>query len=78
LEQHIDELKLDYAAQRTALAQVGTIKAELAEEKPNSTIIREVGKSLHKGIEGAISDLIAKGVTDYWPMVLGVLTRITS
>jgi hypothetical protein len=78
LEHHIDELKLDDAAKRRALAEAHTIKAQLTDDKPNQTIIREVGKSLRNVIEGAISDLIAKGVTEYWPMVLGVLMRITS
>ena len=75
LAQHMDELKLDDAAKKKALAQVGTIKAQLSDE-PNPTIIREAGKSLRNITEGAISDLIAKGVTDYWPMVRGVLMRM--
>ena len=76
LSQRIDELNLDAAAKRKALVQVDTIKAQLGDDEPNPTIIREAGRTLRNITEGAISELIAKGVIDYWPVVRDVLTRM--
>jgi hypothetical protein len=76
LGQRIDELNLDAAAKKKALVQVDTIKAQLGDDEPSSNIIREAGRTLRNITEGAISELIAKGVIDYWPVVLGVLTRM--
>ena len=76
LSQRIDELNLDAATKNNALAQVDTIKAQLSADKPIPTILTEAGRSLRNITEGAISELIAKGVIDYWPVVLGVLTRM--
>ena len=77
LEQHFDELKLDDAAKRKALAQVGTIKAQLTDDKPNPTIIKEAGKSLRNITEGVIGGLIVEGIT-HWQFVQDVLTRMFS
>jgi hypothetical protein len=76
LAQHIDELKLDDAAKRKALAQVNTIKAQLSDE-PNPTIIREAGRTLRSITEGAIGGLITEGIV-HWQFVLETLTRIFS
>jgi hypothetical protein len=76
LGQRIDELNLDAAAKKKALVQVSTIKAQLGDDEPNPNIIKEAGRTLRNITEGAISELIAKGVIDYWPVVLGVLTRM--
>jgi len=76
LAQRIDELNLDAAAKKKALTQVNTIKVQLGDDEPSSNIIREAGRTLRNITEGAISELIAKGVIDYWPVVLGVLTRM--
>jgi hypothetical protein len=75
LEQRIDELHLDAAAKRKALAQVGTIKAQLSDD-PSPTIIREAGRTLRNITEGAIGGLIATGVTEHWQLVHDVLTRM--
>jgi hypothetical protein len=76
LGQRIDELNLDAAAKKKALVQVDTIKAQLGDDEPSSNIIREAGRTLRNITEGAISELIAKGVIDYWPLVHDVLTRM--
>jgi len=76
LSQRIDELNLDAATKNNALAQVDTIKAQLSADKPIPTILTEAGRSLRNITEGAISELIAKGVIDYWPVVRDVLTRM--
>ena len=76
LGQRIDELNLDAAAKKKALVQVDTIKAQLGDDEPSSNIIGEAGRTLRNITEGAISELIAKGVIDYWPLVHGVLTRM--
>jgi len=75
LEQHIDELKLDAAANRKALAQVGTIKAQLTDDKPSPFIIMEAGKSLRNITEGVIGGLLASGI-EHWQLVHDVLTRM--
>lgn len=77
LAQRIDELKLDDAAKKTAQNQIDTIKAQLTDDKPNSTIIREAGKTLRSVIEGAIGGLLTEGIT-HWRLVHDVLMRITS
>jgi hypothetical protein len=75
LGQHIDELNLGAAAKRTALAQVGTLKAQLSDE-PNPTILKEAGRSLRNITEGTISSLLSAAAIDHWQLVLGVLTRM--
>lgn len=76
LGQRIDELNLDAAAKRKALAQIGTLKAALSDDEPNPTILKEAGRRLRNITEGAIGGVIATGVTDHWQSVLGVLTRM--
>jgi len=77
LEQRIDELKLDAAAKSEALVQVDTINAQLRSVKPNSTVIREAGKSLRNVTEGAIGALLVEGVK-HWQLVHAALMVITS
>lgn len=57
-EKHIDDLMLEPAAQRKAIAQVTTIKAQL-EDEPDPIIISQAGKTLRNITEGAIGSLVA-------------------
>jgi hypothetical protein len=75
LEQHIDELNLGAAAKRKALAQVGTLKAQLSDE-PNPTIISEAGRSLRNITEGTIAGLLSAAAIEHWQLVHDVLTRL--
>ncbi|MGC2826975.1 MAG: hypothetical protein WA322_22570 [Pseudolabrys sp.] len=75
LEHHIDELNLDAATKRKALAQVVTLKAQLSDE-PNPTIIREAGRSLRNITEGTIGGLLSAAAIDHWQLVHDVLTRL--
>ena len=75
LEQRIDELNLDAAAKKKALAQVGTLKAQLSDE-PNPTIIKEAGRTLRNSTEGAIGGLLSAAAIDHWQLVHDVLTRL--
>jgi hypothetical protein len=69
LENRIDELNLDAAAKRKALAQVGTLKAQLSDE-PNPIIIKEAGRTLRNITEGAIGGLLSAAAIDHWQLVL--------
>jgi hypothetical protein len=60
-EKHIDELALDAAARRKAMAQVATIKAQL-EDEPNSAIVKQAGLTLRNITEGAIAGLLSTAV----------------
>jgi hypothetical protein len=75
LGQRINELQLDAATKKKALAQIDTIKAQLRDE-PNPTILKEAGRTLRNITEGAIGGVIGTAVPDHWPLVLGVLTRM--
>ena len=75
LAQRIDELNLDAAAKRKALAQVDTIKAQLSDE-PNPTILKEAGRTLRNITEGTIAGFITTAATENWQLVLGVLRRL--
>jgi hypothetical protein len=75
LENRIDELNLDAAAKRKALAQVGTLKAQLSDE-PNPIIIKEAGRTLRNITEGAIGGLLSAAAIDHWQLVHDVLTRL--
>lgn len=76
MEQHLDELKLDSAAGNKALAQIATIKAQLADE-PNPIIIKEAGRTLRNLTEGTISGLVAAAVQPtVWNFVSDVLSRL--
>jgi hypothetical protein len=75
LEQRIDELNLGADAKRKALAQVGTLKAQLSDE-PNPIIIKEAGRTLRNITEGAIGGLLAAAAIDHWQLVHDVLTRM--
>jgi hypothetical protein len=72
--QRIDELNLDDAAKRDALAQVETIKAQLS-VKPNPTIIKEAGRSLRSITEGVVGGLVASRI-EHWQLVYDVLSRM--
>jgi hypothetical protein len=76
LEKHIDELNLHAAAKRKALVQVDTLKAQLGDDEPNPTILKEAGRTLRNITEGAIGGVIATGVTEHWQLVHDVLTRM--
>jgi hypothetical protein len=75
LGQPIDELQLDAATKKKALAQIDTIKAQLR-DAPNPTILKEAGRTLRNITEGTIGGVIGTAVPDHWPLVLGVLTRM--
>lgn len=57
-ENHFDDLALDAAAKRKAMAQVATIKAQL-EDDPDPVIVNQAGRTLRNITEGAIGSLIA-------------------
>jgi hypothetical protein len=55
---HLDDLNLDAAAKRRAMAQVATIRAQI-EDEPDPVIIKQAGRTLRNITEGAIGSLIA-------------------
>jgi hypothetical protein len=62
LSKHLDELNLDARRKQRAEAQIATLKAELAGEpdgEPDSTIVRQAGRTLRSITEGAIGSLVA-------------------
>lgn len=73
--EHGSELNLSPAAKREADASVKTIEAQLAQDTPNPTIVREAGKSLKTVVEGAAGNLIASGLSEpgLWQWVLSLM-----
>jgi hypothetical protein len=58
------ELKLEPKVQKQVDAQVATIEALLSQDEPNSTIIREAGKTLRTIVEGALGHIAATALTN--------------
>lgn len=63
LTKHIDELNLDARQKQRAEAQIAALRAELAGEEPDPTIVRQAGRTLRSITEGAIGSLLATAAT---------------
>jgi hypothetical protein len=75
-EKHVDELDLDDATKKKALAQVATIQAQLTDE-PDPVIVKQAGRTLRNITEGAIGGLIATAAQPgIWQFVADVLTKL--
>jgi hypothetical protein len=75
---HLHELNLDAAAIQRANAELATLRAQLGDE-PNSTIVREAGRTLRNITEGAIGSLLATAIQPtVWSWVADTMTRLFS
>lgn len=75
-DQHLDDLALDAAAKRKAMAQVATIKAQL-EDEPDPVIVKQAGRTLRNITEGAIGSLIATAAQPtVWASAAAILAKL--
>lgn len=75
-ENHFDDLPLDVAAKKKAMAQVRTIKAQL-EDEPDTVIVKQAGRTLRNITEGAIGSLIATAAQPaIWSGVASIMAKL--
>jgi len=76
LEKYINDLGLNDAAKRKALALVATLNAQLADD-PDPVIFKQAGRSLRNIIEGVIAGLVASGIQPpIWSFIDSVFKRL--
>jgi hypothetical protein len=63
LTNHSDELNLDARQKQRAEAQIAALRADLAGEEPDPTIVRQAGRTLRRITDGAIGSLLATAAT---------------
>lgn len=75
-DSHHDDLNLDEAAKRKAMAQVATIKTQL-EDEPDPMIVMQAGRTLRNITEGAIGSLIATAAQPtVWATAAPILAKL--
>ena len=62
LAAHLDELRLDPRQRQRVEAQIAALKAELAVDDPDPSIVEHAGRTIRNITEGAIGSLLASGV----------------
>jgi hypothetical protein len=77
LSEHLEELNLGARQKQRADAQIATLKAELAGEEPDSSIVSQAGRTLRSITESAIGSLLAAAATEptVWQWIRGMLAR---
>lgn len=76
-DNHLDDLNLDTAANRKAMVQVATIKAQL-EDDPDPVIVRQAGRTLRNIAEGAIGSLLATAALNpaVWTTAAAIMAKL--
>jgi len=75
LQQHFNELRLEPALKNKTLAQVATLKAQLADE-PDPVILKQAGRTLRSLVEGAIAGLITEAIKpEVWQFIGSIVGR---
>lgn len=76
VEQHLSDLALNERAEKNARAMMASIRAQFEAAEPNSTVLREAGRSLRTIVEGAVGSLAASAVQTKWPAIVAGLAAL--